>query len=107
MAESLPPLTIADLEESLSNPHFSSYVYIGPDDSEGWAVAIDMQFNLPALRIFRVDAALEAQIRNKYQVPAGRVGVVFDWTTNVKKTLTTAQAEDFSVLLKAINATRE
>jgi hypothetical protein len=106
MAESLPPLTIADLEESLKNPHFSSYVYIGPDDSEGWAIAVDMQFNLPALRIFRVDATLETEIRNKYQVPAGRVGVVFDWTTNVKKTLTAAQAEDFSALLDAINAAR-
>ena len=107
MAESLPPLTIADLDASLKNPHFSDYVYIGPEDSEGWAVAIDMQFNLPALRVYRVDAAMESQIRAKYQVPAGCVGIVFDWTINVKKTLTNAKAEDFFVLLKAINAARE
>ena len=107
MAESLPPLTIADLEVSLRNPHFSDYVYIGLENSEGWAVAIDMQFNLPALRVYRVDAAMEHQIRARYQIPEGHVGIVFDWTINVKKTLTSAQAEDFSVLLKAINAARE
>lgn len=107
MAESLPPLTIADLEASLNNPHFSDYVFLGPEDSEGWAVAIDMQFNLPALRIYRVDAAMEPEIRAEYQVPDGRVGLVFDWTVNLMRTLTNAQAEDFSVLLKAINAARE
>lgn len=107
MAESLPPMSMEDLDEALKNPHFSSYVYIGPEDSEGWAVAKDLQFNLPALRIYRVDGTFESETRNKYQVPAGRVGVVFDWTTNVKKTLTTAEAEVFSALLKAINAARE
>ena len=76
MAESLPPMSMEDLDEALKNPHFSSYVYIGREDSEGWAVAKDLQFNLPALRIYRVDAALETEIRNKCQVPAGQVGVV-------------------------------
>ena len=107
MAESLPPMSVEDLDEALANPHFSSYVYIGPEDSEGWAIAKDMQFNLPALRIYRVDTTVETEIRNKFHAPAGRVGLVFDWTTNLKKTLSPAEAEDFSLLLKAINAARE
>lgn len=106
MAETLPPMSIADLDSALQNPHFSSYVYLGADSSEGWETAKDLQFNIPALRIYRVDAALQGTVRTKFGVPADKVGIVFDWSTKVKQTLTEQEAEDFTTLLEAVDKAR-
>ncbi len=102
MAETLPPMTIEQLRNALENPHFRSYVYIGNETDVGWRMAIAAQKILPALRVYRVAMSMAKVVRSEFTVPDICVGIIFGWTTDIKRTLAAAEAEDFLTLTEAI-----
>jgi len=104
MAESLPPMTLAQLQAALENPHFRSYVYFGKKTDRGWKVAVRAQEVMPALRVYLVAPSMAADVRNQFGVPASHVGAVFDFGTTVKSTLSKSKADDMFSLTDAIIA---
>jgi len=106
MAETLPPLSIEQLNDALVNPHFSTYVYIGKQSDNAWKLALAAQRLLPALRVYCVAKSIATLLRREFEVPAQHVGVVFDWVDNVKVTLTKSKATDFLTLVQAITDAR-
>jgi hypothetical protein len=106
MAETVPPLTIKQLEDSLNNQNFSSYVFIGATTDTGWKMAIAAQKILPALRVYLIDQVKAAEVRAKFNVPQECISIVFGWTADVKRMLTKSEAEDFFTVTDAITAGR-
>jgi hypothetical protein len=106
MAETLPPMTLDELNTALDNPHFSTYVYIGAENDKGWKMALAIFKLLPALRIYRVASSSAATIRQTFNVPNTHVGVVFGWDREVKETLTKAKSTDFFAVSSAITNAR-
>lgn len=103
MAETLPPMTFAELMKDLENEFFRSYVYIGGVDDIGWKNARVAQKTLPALRVYcAIEGEVIAKIKSTFNVPNTHVGIVFGWGTDVKKTLAKSDAEDFLKLTLAI-----
>ncbi len=106
MAESLPPLTLAELNTALTNPHFSTYLFFGEEVDQGWQIAIAAQQTLPGLRVYRVAAERAGEVRGAFNIAQGDVGVCFDFGTSVKEKLARAAAEDFLSLLEALKRAR-
>jgi len=106
MAETVPPLTIEQLEDSLNNQNFSSYVFIGAEEDTGWKMAIAAQKILPALRVYRIDQEMAAAVKAKFNVTDDQVCIVFGWVMDVKEMLTQEQAEDFLTVTDAITKAR-
>lgn len=106
MAESLPPMTLEELLAALENPHFSSYVYFGKEADKGWKVALAAQRYVPCLRVYRVSDSLKKDVRNKFDVTGAKSGVVFDFGTRVKATLTRTQTEKPLLVFDIIRGAR-
>ena len=106
MAETVPPLTMDQLVDSLNNKNFSSYVFIGADTDTGWKMAIASQKILPALRVYRINQEMAAEVKARFNVTNGRVSIVFGWVADVKDMLTKEQAEDFLTVTNAITKGR-
>ena len=102
MAETLPPMTIEQLKDALKNPNFSTYVFIGDEGHTGWKMAMGAQKILPALRVYRVDNSVAGLVKNEFSVNESHIGIVFDWTTDVKQTLSEAEATDYFILTEAL-----
>ena len=103
MAETLPPLTIDDIREPLKNKTFSVYLYIGNKGDEGWDNARLAFGLLPRLRIYLVkDVSLISEFVGQKKPK----GIVFGWTQTPKRLLNKKEAEDFKIVLKAIQKAR-
>ncbi|SRR6266498_4665705 len=100
MAETIPPLSAADVATDLNNSTFAVYLYIGNETDVGWDNA-KVAFRLvPRLRIYLVkDSTQVAQWTGNNQ-PAG---VVFGWNDKVFRLLDRAEADDLRIVLKAIS----
>jgi hypothetical protein len=103
--ETLPPLTVADLDAAFQNPTFSTYIFVGDEDDPGWDNA-QIAFGLiPRLRIYRAE-------RHNLLRPAwlndGRPrGIVFDWKGNPVGFLTETEARDLKTVINGISASRQ
>lgn len=106
MAESLPPLTLTDLNDALNNPHFSTYLFFGEEGDRGWTLAIAAQNTLPGLRVYRVAPECAGEVRSTFGVSVGDVGLCLDWGSTVKEKLDRAGADDFINLLEALRRAR-
>jgi hypothetical protein len=103
MAEKLPPLTAQDVEGPLNDPTFTVYMYVGSETDEGWDNA-QLAFGLLArLRIYLVEdiTLIKPWVGNKKPK-----GVVFGWDDKPVRSLNKAEAEDFKIVLKAIQDAR-
>jgi hypothetical protein len=104
MPEMLPPLTLEDLRQSLGNPTFTVYVYIGSGIDKGWKVAKAAFDLLPALRIYLVkDGEL---VRELLGSRTGVRGIVFGFESKPKRFLNKAEADDLLVVVQTITAAR-
>ena len=102
MAETMPPLTVKQLDDSLNNPHFRSYIFIGEENDTGWKMAITAQKTVPALRVYCIGKVREEDVRRKYNVPEPYVGIIFGWDSDIKKMLTKEETEDFLTIIESI-----
>jgi len=107
MAESLPPLTIPQLESALANPNFSDYVYFGLEADKGWKVALVVHKLIPALRVYRVEPSMQAVVRAKLALDDKVAGAVFGWDIVVRDRLTKTRAENAMAVIEAIQEARE
>ena len=95
--------SLEQLTAALTNPNFTSYVYIGTEQDRGWKLAIAAQKMLPALRVYCVtNPAVAAQVRTNFNAQPPYVGIVFGWGSEVKDRLLPAQADDYLTLTQAI-----
>lgn len=106
MAEVLPPMTVKQLLVHLDNPNFSAYVYIGLDQDKGWGVALFAQQLVPALRVYRADTAVAAELRGQFQVDESAVGIVFGWKREIGDRLSKTKAGNAMTVIQAIKAAR-
>jgi hypothetical protein len=104
MAETLPPLTADDIRGPLNDPTFTVYLYIGKEEDEGWDNALFAFGLLPRLRIYLVrDVSLIGEFVGQKRPK----GIVFGWNQTPKRLLNKKEAEDFKIVLKAIQEARK
>ena len=103
MAETLPPLTANDVQGPLVDPTFSVYMYVGEETDDGWENAM-LAFGLLArLRIYLVK---DISLINAWVGQEKPAGIVFGWDDKPKRLLTQKEADDFKIVLKAIQEAR-
>ena len=100
MAETVPPLTAADIEAALKDPTFAVYLYLGEELDVGWENAKVALSITPRLRIYLVKDA--AQL-TKWIGNSSPAGVVFGWDDKVFCLLDAAGADDLTTVVKAIS----
>lgn len=105
MAQKLPPLTTADVKDSLADPSFSVYVYIGSEDDLAWENAELLFGLLPRLRLFLAED--EDSVAEWTDGDASIAGLVFGFETPLVSTLDQDQAEDLRAVLDAITGARD
>ena len=106
MAESLPPLKLTELKKDLDNPNFSDYLYIGNEKDKGWSVAMFAHGVIPALRVFRIDPSVEAEVRKELKLDGTSLGIVFGWKPILREQLSKTVAENAMTVVKKIKAAR-
>jgi hypothetical protein len=106
MAETLPPMTLNQLDAALANPNFSSYAYIGRKSDVGWKLAVGAQGYIPAVRVYLVGDAVKQAFRQAYGVGPQKAGIAFDFQKNAKIQLTKKQCEDALTVLNSIRDAR-
>ncbi len=103
MAETLPPLTAANVRGPLQDPTFSVYMYVGEETDEGWDNAL-LAFGLLArLRIYLVK---DISLIKEWVGQKKPRGVVFGWKDQPKRLLSKQEADDFKIVLTAIQEAR-
>jgi hypothetical protein len=103
MAETVPPLTAADLEADLLNDTFSTYFYVGAETDAGWDNALVAHSLIARLRIYLIKDPKEIAKWTGTKRPAG---VVFGWVDDVQRRLNKTEAADLKTVLKAIKDAR-
>jgi hypothetical protein len=103
--ETLPPLTVKDLERAFENPTFSTYVFVG-DASDDGSENAEMAFGLIArLRVYR--AARHDLLRADWLGGGRPSGIAFDWKGKPVRFLSPAEAKDLKLVIAAITASRQ
>ncbi len=103
MAETLPPLTADDVRGPLVDPTFSVYMYVGEETDDGWENAL-LAFGLLArIRIYLVK---DISLIKEWVGQKKPRGVVFGWDDKPKQLLNKQEADDFKIVLKAIEEAR-
>ena len=103
MAETLPPLKAKHIKGPLKNKTFTVYIYIGEKGDDGWDNARLAFGLLPRLRIYLVkDVSLISEFVGQKKPK----GVVFGWDEKPKRLLNKKEADDFKIVLKAIQKAR-
>lgn len=103
MSDSMPPLTLAQMLDILSNPNFKTYLVIGKANDRAWKVGQAAERLMAGIRSYLVKADAKDEIIDHFGItPKTRVGIVFGLSADVKNTLTTKQAEDFLTVATAI-----
>jgi hypothetical protein len=102
--ETLPPLTVHDLELAFQNPTFSTYLFVGPEADEGWENA-EIAFGLiTRLRIYRAE---RHDLLPDEWLGGGRPsGIAFDWNGNAVGHLDDVEARDLKLVIRTIRASR-
>jgi hypothetical protein len=103
--ETLPPLTVTDLDTAFQNPTFSTYIFVGDENDAGWDNA-QIAFGLiPRLRIYRAER--DNLLRPAWLNAGHPRGIVFDWHGNPVRFLTASEARDLKVVINGIKASRQ
>ncbi len=103
MAETMPPVTAAELKVYLGNTSFSVYLYVGGEQDKGWEIAQIVYGMIPRLRIYLVKnvSMIEEWTKDRHHR-----GIVFGWGPDPKAFLSLAQAEDLVFVMGQVNAAR-
>jgi hypothetical protein len=103
--ETLPPVTLQDLETAFQNTSFSTYVFIGDEGDVGYENA-EIAFGLiPRLRVYRADRV--ERLREDWRGEGRPGGIAFDWNGNPVQFLDAAQARDLRQVIQAIKFSRQ
>src|SRR4051812_45701036 len=102
--ETLPPLTVSDLELAFRNPTFSTYLFVGDETDEGWENA-QIAFGLiPRLRVYR--AKRHDLLREDWLGNGPPSGIAFDWEGRAVQRLDEREARDLKLVIRAIRESR-
>lgn len=99
MAETVPPLTVADIERDLQDKSFAVYLYIGESADAGWENA-EIAFGLiPRLRIYLVK---DRDAVANWAGDGTPTAIVFGWDDQVAERLDRDQASNLKTVIKSI-----
>jgi hypothetical protein len=103
--ETLPPVTLQDLEAAFQNSSFSTYVFIGDEGDVGYENA-EIAFGLiPRLRVYRANG--KDLLRQEWLGGGSPGGIAFDWNGNPVQFLDASQARDLRQVIQAIKFSRQ